>query len=163
ADVYPIEMVAAYSAFATLGTRSAPTAIVRVENSRGDVLWEPTPVRAPVMSPEESWIMVNMMKDVVRKGTAAGSVGANFQLPAGGVRGVARRPAVRPRLRRAALDASGTARPDHPHRYRVSAHDPGQRLGDRARRHADPPRDAALQPPARHDADLSGQRACSSG
>jgi penicillin-binding protein 1A len=87
ADVYPIEMIAAYSAFATLGTRSAPTAIVRVENSRGDVLWEPTPVRVPVMSPEESWLMVSMMKDVVRRGTAAGSVGANFQIPAGGKTG----------------------------------------------------------------------------
>ena len=87
ADVYPLEMVAAYSAFATLGTRSAPTAIVRVENSRGDVLWEPTPVHAPVMSMEEAWIMVSMMKDVVRRGTAAGSVGANFQLPAGGKTG----------------------------------------------------------------------------
>jgi penicillin-binding protein 1A len=87
ADVYPIEMIAAYSAFATLGTRSSPTAIVRVENSKGDVLWEPTPVRAPVMSTEEAWLMVNMMKDVVRRGTAAGSVGAYFPLPAGGKTG----------------------------------------------------------------------------
>jgi penicillin-binding protein 1A len=45
ADVYPIEMIAAYSAFATLGTRAAPNGIVRVENARGDVLWEPTPQR----------------------------------------------------------------------------------------------------------------------
>ena len=87
ADVYPIEMVAAYSAFATLGTRSSPTSIVRVENAKGDVLWEPAPVRAPVMSPEESWLMVSMMKDVVQRGTAAGSVGANFHIPAGGKTG----------------------------------------------------------------------------
>jgi penicillin-binding protein 1A len=87
ADVYPIEMVAAYSAFATLGTRSSPTSIVRVENAKGDVLWEPTPARAPVMSPEESWLMVSMMKDVVQRGTAAGSVGSQFRLPAGGKTG----------------------------------------------------------------------------
>ena len=87
ADVYPIEMIAAYSAFATLGTRAAPNGIVRVENSRGDVLWEPTPVRTPVMSPEEAWIMVNMMKDVVQRGTAAGSVGSQFRIPAGGKTG----------------------------------------------------------------------------
>ncbi|MDQ6635879.1 MAG: PBP1A family penicillin-binding protein [Gemmatimonadota bacterium] len=87
ADVYPIEMIAAYSAFATLGTRSSPTSIVRVENAKGDVLWEPTPVRAPVMSPEESWLMVSMMKDVVQRGTAAGSVGAQFHIPAGGKTG----------------------------------------------------------------------------
>ena len=87
ADVYPIEMIAAYSAFATLGTRSSPTSIVRVENAKGDVLWEPTAVRAPVMSPEESWLMVSMMKDVVQRGTAAGSVGAQFRIPAGGKTG----------------------------------------------------------------------------
>ncbi|HET7187894.1 MAG TPA: PBP1A family penicillin-binding protein, partial [Gemmatimonadaceae bacterium] len=87
ADVYPIEMVAAYSAFATLGTRSSPTSIVRVENAKGDVLWEPTPVKAPVMSPEEAWLMVSMMKDVVQRGTAAGSVGSQFRIPAGGKTG----------------------------------------------------------------------------
>ncbi|HVG24451.1 MAG TPA: PBP1A family penicillin-binding protein, partial [Thermoanaerobaculia bacterium] len=87
ADVYPIEMIAAYSAFATLGTRSAPTAIVRVENAKGDVLWEPTPVRVPVMSPEEAYLMVSMMKDVVIRGTAAGSVGSQFRIPAGGKTG----------------------------------------------------------------------------
>ena len=87
ADVYPIEMISAYSAFATLGTRASPVPIVRVENSKGDVLWEPTANRAPVMSPEESWLMVSMMKDVVRKGTAAGSVGALFPFPAGGKTG----------------------------------------------------------------------------
>jgi penicillin-binding protein 1A len=87
ADVYPIELVAAYSAFATLGTRTAPTGIVRVENAKGDVLWEPTPVRTPVMSPEEAWLMVSMMKDVVQRGTAAGSVGSLFHVPAGGKTG----------------------------------------------------------------------------
>ena len=87
ADVYPIEMVAAYSAFATLGTRASPLAIVRVENSKGDVLWEPSATRAPVMSPEEAWLMVSMMKDVIRKGTAASSVGSQFPYPTGGKTG----------------------------------------------------------------------------
>jgi penicillin-binding protein 1A len=87
ADVYPIEMVASYSAFATLGTRAAPNGIVRVENSKGDILWEPTPQRTPVMSPEEAWLMVSMMKDVVQRGTAAGAVGSQFRIPSGGKTG----------------------------------------------------------------------------
>jgi penicillin-binding protein 1A len=87
ADVYPIELVAAYSAFATLGTRASANAITRVENAKGDVLWEPNPVKAPVMSPEEAWLMVSMMKDVVQRGTAAGSVGSQFRIPAGGKTG----------------------------------------------------------------------------
>ena len=48
ADVYPIEMVAAYTAFANLGTRAAPNAILRVENAKGEILWQPTPTRTPV-------------------------------------------------------------------------------------------------------------------
>jgi len=87
ADVYPIEMIAAYSAFATLGTRASPIPIVRVENAKGDILWEPAANRAPVMSPEEAWLMVSMMKDVVRRGTAAASVGSQFSYPAGGKTG----------------------------------------------------------------------------
>ena len=87
-DVYPIEMIAAYSAFATLGTRSAPIGIVRVENAKGDVLWEPQPVRSQVLSPEEAWLMVDMLKDVVQHGTASGSVwGSGFHIPSGGKTG----------------------------------------------------------------------------
>jgi penicillin-binding protein 1A len=87
ADVYPIEMVAAYSTFATLGTRSQPMAITRVEDQKGNVLWEPQPTRVPVLSPEEAWLMVSAMKDVVQRGTAAGSVGAQIRFPAGGKTG----------------------------------------------------------------------------
>ncbi len=87
ADVYPIEMVAAYTAFANLGNRTTPTAITKVEDSKGNVLWEPQPVVTPVMSPEESWLMVSVMKDVVRRGTAAGSVGSQIDFPAGGKTG----------------------------------------------------------------------------
>jgi penicillin-binding protein 1A len=87
ADVYPIEMVSAYTAFATLGTRAAPLAITKVEDQKGDVLWEPEPTTTPVMSPEEAWLMVSVMKDVVQRGTAAGSVGSQFHIPAGGKTG----------------------------------------------------------------------------
>ncbi|HMA23821.1 MAG TPA: PBP1A family penicillin-binding protein, partial [Gemmatimonadaceae bacterium] len=87
ADVYPIELVAAYSTFATLGTRAQPLAIVRVEDQKGDVLWEPEPATVSVLSPEEAWLMVSVMKDVVQRGTAAGSVGSVFHFPAGGKTG----------------------------------------------------------------------------
>jgi penicillin-binding protein 1A len=87
ADVYPIEMVAAYSAFATLGMQARAGGIMRVENAQGEVLWTPESVRVPALSPEEAWLMVDMMKDVVRRGTAAASVGALFPLPSGGKTG----------------------------------------------------------------------------
>lgn len=87
ASVLPIEMVGAYSAFATLGMQARPMGIARVENAQGEVLWAPESVRVPALSPEEAWIMVDMMKDVVRRGTAAASVGSQFKIPAGGKTG----------------------------------------------------------------------------
>ena len=88
ADVYPIDLVSSYATFANLGARTAANAIVRVENQNGDVIWEPTPKRVQVLSPGEAWLMVNMMKDVVIRGTAAGSVwGAGFRVPSGGKTG----------------------------------------------------------------------------
>jgi penicillin-binding protein 1A len=88
ADVYPIELVSAFTAFANLGVRVTPNPIVRVENQRGEILWQPTPAHTQVMSQPEAWLMVDMLKDVVRRGTAAGSVwGAGFQHPAGGKTG----------------------------------------------------------------------------
>jgi penicillin-binding protein 1A len=88
ASVYPMQLVAAYTAFATLGTRADPQPIMRVENTRGEVLWAPEPVRTPVLSQEEAWLMVSMMRDVVTRGTAASAVGgAGFRIPAGGKTG----------------------------------------------------------------------------
>ncbi len=88
ADVYPIEMVAAYTTFATLGVRSAPYAIVRVESAEGDVLWEPAPARETVLSPAQAWLMVSMLRDVVDRGTAVQAVrGGGFAYPAGGKTG----------------------------------------------------------------------------
>jgi penicillin-binding protein 1A len=87
ADVYPIELISAYSAFANLGVRATPNAIIRVENQKGEILWQPTPTRTQVLSPEEAWIMVDMMKDVIRRGSAAGVWESGFHLPAGGKTG----------------------------------------------------------------------------
>ena len=86
ADVHPIEMVAAYTTFATLGMRASPLAITRVEDNAGNVLWSPEPVTVPVLSEEEAWLMTSVLKDVVQRGSAAG-VGASFRHPAGGKTG----------------------------------------------------------------------------
>jgi len=87
ASVYPIEMVASYSVFSTLGMQARAMGISRVENAQGETVWSPEPLRVPAMSPEESWLMVDMLRDVVRRGTAAGAVGSQFQHPAGGKTG----------------------------------------------------------------------------
>ena len=81
-------MVAAYSTFANLGWRVSPNAILRVEDAQGKELWKPEVTREQVLTPEESWLMVDMMKDVIRRGSAAGAVAnTGFNLPAGGKTG----------------------------------------------------------------------------
>ena len=87
ADVYPIEMISAYGVFANLGVRVSTMPIVKVENAKGEVVWRPEPTIEQVLSREEAWLMVDMMKDVIRKGTAAGSVGQYFHIPAAGKTG----------------------------------------------------------------------------
>src|SRR6266705_1732020 len=87
--VRPLEMIAAYTAFATLGARAEPVGILRVEDRQGNILWQPAIRRDPVMDPEHTWLMVDMMKDVIRRGTAFSAVWkAGFtQVPAAGKTG----------------------------------------------------------------------------
>jgi penicillin-binding protein 1A len=87
ADVIPLEMFSAYTAFANMGDRAEPFPIERVEDRNGNIVWEPRPRLVPVMSPDQAWLMVDVLRDVVRKGTAAGSVGSRIRFPAGGKTG----------------------------------------------------------------------------
>jgi penicillin-binding protein 1A len=88
ASVYPLELVSAYTTFANLGTRVTPSLILRVENAQGQLLWEPHSEQVPVLSPEEAWLMVDMMKDVVHRGTAFRAVwDAGFHVPSAGKTG----------------------------------------------------------------------------
>ncbi len=86
ADVFPLEMIAAYTTFAAGGIRARPTGIVRVESAKGEILWEPAPQRSAVLSTAEAWLMTDMLRDVVRRGTAARAV-ASLRVPAGGKTG----------------------------------------------------------------------------
>ena len=56
--------------------------------SKGDVLWEPTPARTPVLSPEEAWLMVEHdegRRAARHRGRHASARG--FHIPAGGKTG----------------------------------------------------------------------------
>jgi penicillin-binding protein 1A len=87
ADVYPLEMIAAYTAFANLGTRTIPNSILRVEDRTGKIVWQP-PVRSvAVMDTAHAWLMTDVLRDVVRHGTAVGSVGSRINFPAAGKTG----------------------------------------------------------------------------
>ncbi|HXF96440.1 MAG TPA: PBP1A family penicillin-binding protein, partial [Gemmatimonadales bacterium] len=86
--VRPIELIAAYSAFANLGTRVTPLAVIRVEDRSGNILWQPSQRKDEVMDPAHAWLMLDMLRDVVRRGTAYASVwAAGFTLPSAGKTG----------------------------------------------------------------------------
>jgi penicillin-binding protein 1A len=87
ADVYPLEMIAAYSTFANLGWRVAPNPILRVETLDGRKLYEAEPERIQVLSREEAWIMTDMLRDVIRAGSGVRVWNEGFRIPAGGKTG----------------------------------------------------------------------------
>jgi penicillin-binding protein 1A len=87
ADVIPLEMIAAYTTFANLGTRTIPNAIERVEDRSGKIVWQPAVHTVAVMDTAHAWLMTDALRDVVRHGTAVGSVGSRINFPAGGKTG----------------------------------------------------------------------------
>jgi penicillin-binding protein 1A len=87
ADVIPLEMIAAYTTFANLGVRTVPNSILRVEDRSGKIIWQPAVRSVAVLDSAHAWLMTDVLRDVVRHGTAVGSVGARINFPAGGKTG----------------------------------------------------------------------------
>jgi penicillin-binding protein 1A len=91
ADVVPLELIAAYTAFAKLGVLATPQAILWVEDRQGQIVWKPEVKETRVMDPAHAWLILDALRDVVRQptGTAHGAVvgRGRFSLPAGGKTG----------------------------------------------------------------------------
>lgn len=64
------EMVSAYTAFANHGIRCAPMFVTRIEDSRGNVIAQFQPLMNEVISEEDSYQMIDMLRAVVNGGTA---------------------------------------------------------------------------------------------
>ncbi len=93
AEVIPMQMAEAYSAFATLGYRVTPNPILRVESADGEVLWEPRHERTRVLPSEEARILVSIMEDALNKGTGAAARAAlGWEVPAAGKTGTNNEP-----------------------------------------------------------------------
>ncbi|MBF0287976.1 MAG: PBP1A family penicillin-binding protein [SAR324 cluster bacterium] len=63
------EMVIAFSVFANQGFLIQPIYITRIEDRDGNVLEEYTPVKKRVISEETSFLVTEVMRDVVKRGT----------------------------------------------------------------------------------------------
>ena len=89
AEVKVLEVAEAYSTFPSLGTKVRPFPIIRVEDSQGNLLWEPQPERTQVLDSLVTRIVVSMLEDVVTRGTGANvrRAGLPFSVQAGGKTG----------------------------------------------------------------------------
>ncbi|MBP7475643.1 MAG: PBP1A family penicillin-binding protein [Pyrinomonadaceae bacterium] len=82
-EATPLQVATAYTMFANLGDRVLPTPITRVTGGDGRTTVAPAPDRKNVVRPDVAYIMDDMMKDVVNRGTAAQLQGWGFRNVAG--------------------------------------------------------------------------------
>ena len=87
-EVYPLEMVAAYSALSNKGVYSKPFAITKIEDRYGNVIKDYFPERSEVLSEETAFLMTSMMQTVMDRGTGGSARWKyKFNRPAAGKTG----------------------------------------------------------------------------
>ena len=89
AAVIPMELVAAYTAFANYGIRAAPRLILRIEDSGGRVVYQQPVEREQALTSEAAFLTNSLMQDVVNRGTGypARAAGLGYDIPAAGKTG----------------------------------------------------------------------------
>jgi penicillin-binding protein 1A len=68
-EVTPLELVSAYGVLATGGIRADPFTIRKVTDSQGRILEEHVPDPQAVMRPQTAYVLTNVMKGVIERGT----------------------------------------------------------------------------------------------
>jgi penicillin-binding protein 1A len=69
--VQPLDLVAAYATVANLGARVEPRFITHIEDAGGQTVWQnPIATPKPVLDPAVAFIVRDMFRDVVERGTA---------------------------------------------------------------------------------------------
>lgn len=89
-EATPLQVASAYTAFATLGTRTTPVAINRITTGNGVTIAAPTPQKNEVFRPDVAYVMTSFMKDVVNRGTAAPVRARGFKANVAGKTGTSR-------------------------------------------------------------------------
>lgn len=69
--INPLEMASSFSTFGNGGIHVAPFGVLKVADNKGRVLEESVPEESESFSPQLSYVLVNMMKGVVQRGTGA--------------------------------------------------------------------------------------------
>jgi penicillin-binding protein 1B len=90
AEATPLQVASAYTAFANGGMLSDSKPIKRVTNSDGVGITEAKGQPKQVLRPEISWLMTNIMQDVLNRGTASRARAMGFTGTAAGKTGTSR-------------------------------------------------------------------------
>jgi len=72
-EVTPLQLAAAYAAFANQGTFNSPYAIVKVEDRAGNVIYEANPSPRRAMKETTAYLITSMLQSVVQSGTGTGA------------------------------------------------------------------------------------------
>lgn len=70
AEVTPLQMATAYTTFANLGDKVSPLPIKQITNGEGKLIVAPTTEKKNVLRPDVAYIMDDILKDVINRGTA---------------------------------------------------------------------------------------------
>jgi penicillin-binding protein 1B len=89
-EVMPIEIAGAYTVFPNGGILKKPGYIDSIRDQQGHPIFQNQPQDKPAIDPRVAYLMVNMMEEVMRTGTAAGVRSRGFVLPAAGKTGTSR-------------------------------------------------------------------------
>ncbi|HEX2164754.1 MAG TPA: PBP1A family penicillin-binding protein, partial [Thermoanaerobaculia bacterium] len=87
ASLSPVELAAAYTAFANLGERVEPRLILEVTRPDGEVLWETEVEEERVIDPAVAFLVTDALSDAVSRGTGAAVRQAGLTVPAAGKTG----------------------------------------------------------------------------
>jgi penicillin-binding protein 1A len=83
----PLELTHAYTAFASLGVAVHPRFVLRVEGPDGEVVWRSgDPKSEEVLDPAVAYVVTDLLRDAVRRGTGTGAA-IGLPVPAAGKTG----------------------------------------------------------------------------
>jgi len=85
--VSPLEMASAFGTFANSGVRVEPTAIIRIEDRKGQVIYEAEPQAEQVITEAEAYVMTSLMESVFEEGGTAHRVSSYIKRPVAGKTG----------------------------------------------------------------------------
>jgi penicillin-binding protein 1A len=85
--VSPLELTAAYGVLGSLGLKTDPVVITKIEDKNGVTIFEATPRKKQVIRKESVWLMVDIMKGAIVRGTPSSTLKGWHGWPAAGKTG----------------------------------------------------------------------------